>query len=92
MDDGRRRFEQRRALFEDALRDRFNRAIAEGYLPRDTSSHDLACFYAVLIQGLALQAQYSGTSKQFLRVVDVAMQCFPAAPMSRIRKPQKNSG
>jgi hypothetical protein len=46
-DEGRLRFEQRRALLEDALRDRFDRAITAGELPRDTSSRELACFYAI---------------------------------------------
>jgi AcrR family transcriptional regulator len=60
-----------------ALERRFERAIEEGELPRSVSAADLAGFYSVIIQGLALQGQHGGTREQLLRVADVAMQWWP---------------
>ena len=40
-------------------------------LSSDVSTADLAKFYKVVIQGLALQAQHGGTRKDLLRVVAV---------------------
>jgi AcrR family transcriptional regulator len=70
---------KRRAEVEEALRQRFERAIEEGELPRNASAADLAAYYAVLIQGFALQAQHGGTTEDLLRVVDVAMSNWPQA-------------
>jgi AcrR family transcriptional regulator len=67
----------RRRGVERALRKRFDRAIEEGELPRDVSTEDLARFYSVLVQGIALQAQHGGTREQLLRVVETAMQGWP---------------
>jgi hypothetical protein len=71
--------EQKRTAVEMALRRKFAYAIECGELPRDVSPEDLARFYAVVIQGIALQAQHGGTQEQLLRVVDVAMQQWPTA-------------
>jgi AcrR family transcriptional regulator len=76
-DETRRYVAHKRAEIERVLRRRFDRAIEEGDLPRDVSSGDLARFYLVVIQGLALQAQHGGTMQQLLRVVDVAIGQWP---------------
>jgi AcrR family transcriptional regulator len=68
---------KRRAEVEEALRERFELAIQEGELPADTSASDLAGFYAVMIQGFALQAQHGGKSEDLLRIVDLAMSKWP---------------
>jgi hypothetical protein len=47
-------------------------------LPPEASPEDLARFYAVMIKGIALQAQHGGTRDELLRVVDVAMANWPA--------------
>ncbi len=60
-----------------ALQRWFDRAIEEGELPRSVSAADLAGFYYVITQGLALQVQHSGTREQLLRVADVALQGWP---------------
>jgi AcrR family transcriptional regulator len=68
---------QKRAGVETALRARFDKAVEEGELPRSASTGDLARFYAVIIQGIALQAQHGGTRDDLMRVVDVAMDRWP---------------
>jgi AcrR family transcriptional regulator len=60
-----------------ALQRRFERAIEEGELPRTVSAEDLAAFYSVVIQGLALQAQHGGSREQLQRVADVALNQWP---------------
>jgi AcrR family transcriptional regulator len=66
----------KRRVVEQALRQRFDRGIQEGELPSHVSSDDLARFYSVLIQGMALEAQHGGTKEQLLRVVDLAMESW----------------
>ncbi len=73
---------QKRAGVEVALRKRFDAAVEEGELPRDVSTADLARFYSVIIQGIALQAQHGGTRDDLLRVVDVAMMRWPEKPVA----------
>jgi AcrR family transcriptional regulator len=79
----------RRRTVERALRKRFDRAIEEGELARDVSVHDLARTFVVLVQGIALQAQHGGTRDQLLRVVEMAMRCWPGKPSRRIKESTK---
>ena len=67
----------RRAEIETALRVRLEMAVEEGELPADASAVDLAKFYAVMIQGFALQAQHGGTREDLFRVIDIAMSEWP---------------
>lgn len=76
-DETREYIAQRRTTFEVMLRHTFERAITSGELPQDASAEDLARFYWVMVQGIALQAQHGGTREQLLRVVDVAMEQWP---------------
>ena len=69
---------RRRAEVEKAIRQRIERAIEEGELPDAVSAKDFARYFAVMIQGFALQAQHGGTREELLRVVEIAMQNWPA--------------
>ncbi len=77
----RRLITRKRGEVELSLKRRFDRAIEESELPKNTSAADLARFYSVMIQGLALQAQHGGTKEQLMRVVDVAMDHWPDSPL-----------
>jgi AcrR family transcriptional regulator len=68
---------KRRAEVEQAIRARLQRAIQDGELPDDACAADLAEFYAVMIQGFALQAQHGGTRDDLFRVIDIAMSKWP---------------
>lgn len=72
-----RYFERKRGDVERALRRRFERAIEEGELPSSTNAEAFARFYAVLIQGLALQAQHGASEAQLTSVVEVALASWP---------------
>ncbi|QEH38590.1 HTH-type transcriptional repressor ComR [Aquisphaera giovannonii] len=74
----RRYFAEKRAGMELALRSRLERAIEVGELPGSASAEDLARYYLVVIQGLALQAQHGATGGELLGVVDAALQSWPA--------------
>jgi AcrR family transcriptional regulator len=76
-DETRELMARRRAEVETAIRERIKKAIKEGELPASTSAKDLARYYAVIIQGFALQAQHGGTRDELLRVVDVVMENWP---------------
>jgi AcrR family transcriptional regulator len=82
-DETRRYAVQKWAAIEVALRDRFDRAIETGELPRTASTESLARFYAVVIQGLALQAQRGGTQQQLIGVVELAMASYPVTASKR---------
>lgn len=73
----RRHVAEMRASAEKLIRERLERAIKEGELPAGTSAADLARFFAVTIQGFALQAQHGASHEELLRVVDVAMAQWP---------------
>ncbi len=64
---------------ERILRERFNRAVESGELPRGSAA-DLARFCAVMIQGLALQAKAGSSRKELNRVVDLYMEKWPPRP------------
>jgi AcrR family transcriptional regulator len=72
-------FHHRRATIQRALARRFERAIESGELARSTSPKDLARFYSVVMQGIALQAQHGSTRAELLRVVEIAMDRWPKA-------------
>jgi AcrR family transcriptional regulator len=76
---------RRRAEVEQAMHERFERAIEDGELPRGVSAADLAGYFAVLIQGFALQAQHGGKREDLLRVVDAAMASWPQNPKRRAK-------
>jgi AcrR family transcriptional regulator len=67
---------------ERAFRERFNRAIEAGELPRGSAA-DLARLCAVMIQGLALQAKAGSSRKELHRVVDLYLDTWPPRPDPR---------
>jgi AcrR family transcriptional regulator len=69
--------EKRRMEVEQAIKRRLELAIEGGELPAGTCAGALAAFYAVIIQGMALQAQHGGKREDLMGVVDVAMSKWP---------------
>ena len=78
-----RHIAEMRAAVEKFIRQRLERAVEDGELPADTSAADLARFFAVTIQGLALQAQHGGTQEELMRVVDLSVAQWPKAKGSK---------
>jgi AcrR family transcriptional regulator len=83
---------KRRAEVEQAIRHRLERAIKEGELPDEASAADLAEYFAVIIQGFALQAQHGGKREDLLRVIDIAMSKWPEQTKKRRRAASSTKG
>jgi AcrR family transcriptional regulator len=68
---------QRRAGMEKVFAQRFERAVANGDLPKQSSPLDLARYLIVTLQGLATQAATGTTRAELRKVVDLALSAFP---------------
>ena len=73
----RREMAKRRAETVVALRERFERAVAEGDLPRDADPAALARFVTIVSQGIAVQAAGGVGCEELKRAVEVAMRAWP---------------
>lgn len=68
----------RRAAGQAMLRERLERAAAEGELSADVNCDDLARYIVTVIHGMAVQAA-SGTERdELLRVAEIALRSWPA--------------
>jgi hypothetical protein len=68
---------KRRAAFEAALRERFERAISDGDLPSDSDPGDLARYIATISHGMAVQAAGGVPRDELTRVAALAMRAWP---------------
>jgi len=73
----RREMIKRRAAGEAALRERLERALAEGDLPSDADPAALAKFVFTLTHGMAVQAASGASREQLQRVAEMALQAWP---------------
>src|SRR5271165_4799238 len=67
----------RRAATEKLLRERFERALSEGDLPKDTNVAALAKYLATFLHGLAVQFSGGARREELLAAVEVAMRALP---------------
>lgn len=70
----------RRHAAQLAIRARLNRARQDGELPADTDTTTLAAYFAMVIQGLAVQARDGAKAALLKRLVELAMQAWPQPP------------
>jgi AcrR family transcriptional regulator len=68
----------RRSEMETLLRARFERAVGDGELPPTQCPADLARYFAVLAQGMALRAADGADRAALHRVVDLALRAWPS--------------
>lgn len=73
----RAQLSKRRAGAEAAVRDRFERAKAEGDLPPDSDPTQLARYLMTVIWGLSVQAAGGANRRQLKQVAEVALQAWP---------------
>jgi len=59
------------------VRLRLKRAQAEGDLPRDANTADLARYVVTVIQGIAVQAAGGATRNELRRVIENALRAWP---------------
>jgi AcrR family transcriptional regulator len=81
----RRELNARRAAAEATLRDRFERAKAEGDLSPDEDPADLARYLATVAQGMAVQAAGGASRDELRRVAETALRAWPGA-RSKVRR------
>jgi AcrR family transcriptional regulator len=67
----------RRAKGEQDLRQRFERAIAEGDLPAGSDAGDLAAYLSAILQGMAVQAAGGTTREQLRKIAEMALRTWP---------------
>jgi AcrR family transcriptional regulator len=60
-----------------AIRERFERARAEGDLPADADPKELTIYLGTVVCGMAVQAASGATREELERVIDLAMRAWP---------------
>jgi AcrR family transcriptional regulator len=73
----RRELCSRRASGEAAVRQRFERARADGDLPADADPADLARYVVTVLRGMAVQAAGGANREELRRVVEMALRAWP---------------
>ncbi|HEY6388122.1 MAG TPA: TetR/AcrR family transcriptional regulator [Candidatus Acidoferrum sp.] len=69
----------RRATGEAALRERFERAKAEGDLPAGADPGDLARYVMAVMHGMSVQSAGGASREELLGVIDLSMRAWPRA-------------
>ena len=85
----RRELLSRRLAREAAIRDRFERARADGDLPADTDPADLARYVTTVVQGMAVQAAGGAGRDALRRVVRIALRAWPEPRAHRARRTRR---
>jgi AcrR family transcriptional regulator len=67
----------RRASGEQNLRQRFERAVAEGDLPKDSDAADLARYLSAILQGMAVQAAGGTSRAQLRKIAEITLRSWP---------------
>ncbi|CAN5663753.1 TetR/AcrR family transcriptional regulator [soil metagenome] len=67
----------RRAMGQEALRERFERARTEGDLPSQADPTTLARYISTVMQGMSVQAAGGATAEELRSVVDTALKAWP---------------
>ena len=73
----RRELSAHRAAAEVAVRQRFQRTLAEGDLPADADPGDLARYVVTLLRGMAVEAAGGASRDELRRVVEMALRAWP---------------
>jgi AcrR family transcriptional regulator len=74
----------RRAKGEQDLRQRFERAIAEGDLPQGSDAADLAAYLSAFLQGMAVQAAGGTTREQLRKIAEMALRTWPPPSLASV--------
>jgi AcrR family transcriptional regulator len=73
----RREVAARRVAGEVAVRQRFERARADGDLPAEADAADLARYVVTVMRGMAVQATGGASREDLRRVAELALQAWP---------------
>jgi AcrR family transcriptional regulator len=75
----RRETRNRRARLREAIRERLERALAEGDLPARADPEALARYIVVVMRGMAVEAASGAKGRELHQIVDMAMRAWPAS-------------
>jgi hypothetical protein len=67
----------RRGVSEHVIRQRIERGIAEGDVPKNEDAAKLATYLATLLHGMAVEAASGATEQQLNGIVDIVMRSWP---------------
>ncbi len=73
----RRELAAMRTEGQQAFRKRFEKAKADGDLPKDANPADLASYLSTVTQGMAVRAAGGATRKELQRVAEMALKAWP---------------
>jgi AcrR family transcriptional regulator len=76
---------KRRAVGVESMQARIQRGIDEGELPAHADAGALANFYAMVYQGMSMQAKDGASKQALLASVALAMRSWPDAPKKPAR-------
>jgi AcrR family transcriptional regulator len=76
----------RRAAVQSALRERFERAVAEGDLPAGVACADLARYLVTVLHGMAVQAASGASREELRRVAEMALRAWPVDGRRKTRR------
>ena len=82
----RRETRDRRARLRKALRERLERALAEGDLPARADPEALARYIVAVMRGMAVEAASGAKGRELHQIVDIALGAWPA---SKERAPRR---
>ena len=68
---------ERRAQTRSRLKERIDRGVAEGDVPRGTDTEALADFYISVMGGMSLRARDGASRKSLLATAEAAMRAWP---------------
>jgi TetR/AcrR family transcriptional regulator, copper-responsive repressor len=66
------------------LQTRFQQAVKNGELPRDTDTEQLARFYGAIIQGMSIQALDGAGAKALRGIAETALKAWPGGTRPRL--------
>ena len=75
----RRETRDRRARLREAIRERLERALAEGDLPARADPEALARYIVAVMRGMAVEAASGAKGRDLHQIVDMAMGAWPAS-------------
>ncbi|HXM01582.1 MAG TPA: TetR/AcrR family transcriptional regulator [Chthoniobacterales bacterium] len=68
----------------EILRSRFQQAVKNGELPRDTDTEQLARFYGAVIQGMSIQALDGASVKALRGIAETALRAWPGGTRPKL--------
>ena len=73
----RRETRDRRARLRKAIRERLERALAEGDLPEHADPKALARYIVAVMRGMAVEAASGAKGRELHQIADMAMRAWP---------------